>query len=625
MNRGKSAWSIYLSALGPVLKSLPLLRLRADAPYTIADYIEGQVAKFGELPFILFEDRRITYREYNAMANRFAHWGLSVGLRAGDTIGFMMTNRAEYVPVWSGLAKIGVKAALINTNLVGSGVMHALEVAGAERLLLGAECAPSVYMRGASPSRSPAEGSFMRGASPSRSPAEGSANLADDALSNLSVYVLPEEGAGDPGLPGAEDITQALAEQPESDPDPAHRASVRSGDSVFHIYTSGTTGLPKATNMSHQKLALGGLSGAVLGLRKGEVVYCPLPLYHAAGGVGTVMMAMGCGGAVAIARKFSASRFWDDVRRYDAVGVIYIGELCRFLLNRPPDPEDGTHNLRWMFGIGLRADVWEPFRERFRIPRIVEAYGATEANVGGVNYAGKVGSVGRIRGGLLLRYDVEREELVRDAEGRHVECRPGEVGELLGRIPVGSKSMLRQFQGYTSAEATEKKILRGVKKPDDAYFRSGDLLRRDRQGYYYFVDRIGDTFRWKGENVSTQEVAEALSAFPGVETANVYGVEVPGHEGRAGMAALVLKGGREAPFDAQALYELAVSKLPSYAVPVFLRLQSESDVTGTFKLRKVALRSEGYDPKATSDPIYVRDDQAGAYVRLRDVEDAHVR
>ena len=625
MNRGKSAWSNYLSALGPVLKSLPLLRLRADAPYTIADYIEGQVAKFGELPFILFEDRRITYREYNAMANRFAHWGLSVGLRAGDTIGFMMTNRAEYVPVWSGLAKIGVKAALINTNLVGSGVMHALEVAGAERLLLGAECAPSVYMRGASPSRSPAEGSFMRGASPSRSPAEGSANLADDALSNLSVYVLPEEGAGDPGLPGAEDITQALAEQPESDPDPAHRASVRSGDSVFHIYTSGTTGLPKATNMSHQKLALGGLSGAVLGLRKGEVVYCPLPLYHAAGGVGTVMMAMGCGGAVAIARRFSASRFWDDVRRYHAVGVIYIGELCRFLLNRPPDPRDGRHNLRWMFGIGLRADVWEPFRERFRIPRIVEAYGATEANVGGVNYAGKVGSVGRIRGGLLLRYDVEREELVRDAEGRYVECRTGEVGELFGRIPAGSKRMLRQFQGYTSAEATEKKILRGVKKPDDAYFRSGDLLRRDRKGYCYFVDRIGDTFRWKGENVSTQEVAEALSAFPGVETANVYGVEVPGHEGRAGMAALVLKGGREAPFDAQEFYELAVSKLPSYAVPVFLRLQSESDVTGTFKLRKVALRSEGYDPKATSDPIYVRTDQAGAYVRLRDVEDAHVR
>ncbi|MYE81091.1 MAG: long-chain-acyl-CoA synthetase, partial [Gammaproteobacteria bacterium] len=498
MKRGRSEWSVYLSAVGPILKALPLLRLRADSRHTIADYIERQVAKYADLPFILFEDRRITYREYNAMANRIAHWGLSVGLKAGDTIGFMMENRAEYVPVWSGFSKIGVKAALINTNLVGASVVHALEVAGAERLLLGPECAP---------------------------------NVADAALSNLPVYVLPEEGAADAGVPGAEDIRRALAEQPDSDPDAALRASVCTGDSAFHIYTSGTTGLPKATNFNHQKLMAGGVSGALLGLGKGEVVYCPLPLYHSAGGIGAVMIAMGAGGAVAVAREFSASRFWDDVRRYDAKGVIYIGELCRFLLNRPPDPRDGEHGLRWMFGIGLRADVWEPFQERFRIPRIVEGYGATEANVGGVNFSGKVGSVGKIRGGLLLRYDIERDELVRDAKGRYVECGPGEAGELLGRIPAGSKRMLRQFQGYTDPEATERKILRDVKKPGDAYFRSGDLLRRDDKGYYYFVDRIGDTFRWKGENVSTQEVAEALSAFPGVETANVYGVEVPGQEG----------------------------------------------------------------------------------------------
>lgn len=595
MNKGRSEWSIYLSALGPLLKGLPILRLRADSTFTIADYVERQVAKYGDLPFILFENRRITYREFNAMANRVAHWALSVGLRAGDTIGFMMANRPEYVPVWSGLAKVGVKAALVNTNLVGSSVVHALQVAGADRLLLGAECAGNV------------------------------ADLADDALSNLSVYVLPEEGADTPLLPWADDIRETLAAQPDTDPDPSLRASVRTGDSAFHIYTSGTTGLPKATHFNHQKLAAFGLSSALFGLKQGEVVYCPLPLYHGAGGVGAVMMAMGVGGTVAIARKFSASKFWDDVRRYDAVGVIYIGELCRFLLNQPEHPADGDHNLRWMFGIGLRADVWEPFQERFRIPRIVEGYGATEANVGGVNYTGKVGSVGKIRGGLLLRYDIDRDELVRDANGRYVECGPGEAGELLGRIPVGSKSMLRQFHGYTDPEATERKILRDVKKPGDAYFRSGDLLRRDDKGYYYFVDRIGDTFRWKGENVSTQEVAEALSAFPGVETVNVYGVEVPGQEGRAGMAALALEAGRDTPFDAQAFYELALSKLPSYAVPVFLRLQSESDVTGTFKLRKVALREEGYDPGATDDPIFVRHDAAGTYVRVRDAADARVR
>lgn len=595
MYAGKRDWLGYLAAVGPLLRSLPLVRLKADSHYTIADYIERQAARYGKRPFILFEDRRITYREYNAMANRVAHWGLSVGLRAGDTVGFMMANRAEYVPVWSGLAKIGVKAALVNTNLKGSGVLHALDVAGANRLILGGECEDNL---------------------------EG---IRHNELSHITLHVLPEEGAPAPTLPGADDIRNALAAQPESDPDRSHRDSVRTGDSAFYIYTSGTTGLPKAAKFNHQKLALFGLLGPLLGLGKGKVVYCPLPLYHGAGGVGTVMMAMGSGGAVAIARKFSASRFWDDVRKCDAAGVIYIGELCRFLLSQPPSDDDGRHNLRFMFGIGLRPDIWEEFQQRFRVPRIVECYGATESNVGGINFSGRVGSVGRIRGATLLRYDIDRDELVRDASGKYERCNAGEVGELVSRIPRDPNALFGQFQGYTTADATERKILRDVKYPGDAYLRSGDLLRRDADGYYYFVDRIGDTFRWKGENVSTQEVAEALCAYPGVETANVYGVEVPGHEGRAGMAALTLQTGRETNFDAKAFHELATSRLPSYAVPVFLRLQAESDVTTTFKLRKVSLRRDGYDPAATDDPIYIRDDKAQTYVRLYDAVDARVR
>ena len=595
MYPGKRDWRAYLAAIGPLLRALPLVRLKADSHYSIADYIEQQAARHGKRPFILFENRRITYREYNAMANRIAHWGLSVGLKAGDTVGFMMANRAEYVPVWSGLAKIGVKAALVNTNLKGSGVLHALEVAGANRLLIGSEC----------------EGNLD--------------GIPADALAAITLHVLPEEGTPAPTLPGADDIRDALAAQPESDPDRSHRGSVRTGDSAFYIYTSGTTGLPKAAKFNHQKLALFGLLGPLLGLRKGKVVYCPLPLYHGAGGVGTVMMAMGSGGAVAIARKFSASRFWDDVREYDAAGVIYIGELCRFLLSQPPSADDGRHNLRFMFGIGLRPDIWEAFQKRFRVPRIVECYGATESNVGSINFAGRVGSVGRIRGGTLLRYDIDRDELVRDENGRYERCDAGEVGELVSRIPRDPNALFGQFQGYTTAEATERKILRDVKYPGDAYVRSGDLLRRDADGYYYFVDRIGDTFRWKGENVSTQEVAEALSAYPGVETANVYGVEVPGHEGRAGMAALAFHGGHKATFDAKAFHQLAVSTLPSYAVPVFLRLQPESDVTTTFKLRKVSLRRDGYDPTATDDPIYIRDTDAETYTRLHDAADARVR
>ncbi len=359
------------------------MRLKADSDYTIADYIEGQAARYADRPFILFEERTISYREFNAMANRVAHWALSVGLRAGDAVGFMMTNRAEYVPVWSGLAKVGVKAALVNTNLEGESVRRALEGAGATHLLVGAECIGNL------------------------------AGVAS-ALSDMAVHVIPGDGADAIALAGTDDIGPALARQPESNPDAEHREAARTGDSAFYIYTSGTTGLPKAAKFNHQNLALFGLLGPLLGLRKGQVVYSTLPLYHGAGGVGAVMMAMGSGGALAVARRFAASTFWDDVRRYDATAFMYIGELCRFLLSRPANADDGRHNLRFMFGNGLRTDTWAAFQDRFRVPRIVEAYGATESNTGAINFAGRFGSVGKMIGGaMLLRYTVREAALVR--------------------------------------------------------------------------------------------------------------------------------------------------------------------------------------------------------------------
>ncbi|MCY4128313.1 MAG: long-chain-acyl-CoA synthetase [Gammaproteobacteria bacterium] len=595
MRSGKRSWFVYLAAAIPLIRAFPLIRLKADSTHTIADYIERQVKKHGKRLFMVFEDQQITYLEFNALANRAAHWALAEGFRAGDTIGFMMANRIEYVPIWSGLTKIGVRAALINTNLRGNSVLHALEVAGTKHLLVGDECLDNL------------------------------GSISDDVISTLTLYVLPEIGLCTPTYPGAINIRESLTNQPTSNPDRSHRDSVRTGDSAFYIYTSGTTGLPKASKFNHQKLTLFSLLGPLLGLRKGKVVYCPLPLYHGAGGVGTVMMALGSGGTIALVRKFSASRFWTDVSRYNATGFIYIGELCRFLLNQPPNPDDGKHGLKFMFGTGLRPDIWRKFQERFRVPWIVEAYGATESNIGAFNFSGKIGSVGKLRGATLLRYDVATDELIRDSEGRYMQCDTGEVGELVSKIPRDPNALLGQFQGYTTEEATEKKILRNVKRAGDAYFRSGDLLRQDADGYFYFIDRIGDTFRWKGENVSTQEVAEALSSFPGVETVNVYGVEIPGHEGRAGMAALVFNRGWEGQFDAKAFHEHVVSRLPSYAIPIFLRVCPESDITETFKLRKVSLRREGYDPERIAEPIYIRDVAANTYTRLHTITDVHIR
>jgi fatty-acyl-CoA synthase len=277
------------------------------------------------------------------------------------------------------------------------------------------------------------------------------------------------------------------------------------------------------------------------------------------------------------------------------------------------------HQLEFCIGNGLRPDIWEAFRDRFRIPRIVEFYGATEGNVALVNYDNKVGSVGRIPLRLLMdarlvRFDVEADQHVRDSAGRLIECQPGETGELIGALPTRPGDNRGRFEGYTSAEATERKILRGAFKDGDAFFRTGDLLKQDADGYFYFVDRIGDTFRWKGENVSTQEVAEAIGVYPGIEMANVYGVKVPGSDGRAGMVAIVL---RDADgFDGRAFYAHVVTSLPAYAMPVFVRLQRESEVTGTFKLRKVELQAEGWDPERVSEPLFVRDDDARAYVAL---------
>ncbi|HEX2485345.1 MAG TPA: AMP-binding protein, partial [Myxococcota bacterium] len=438
----------------------------------------------------------------------------------------------------------------------------------------------------------------------------------------LEVWVTRDPYSGRKAqLPrGAEDLDAALADRSPADPDRSLRSALCAGDDLFYIYTSGTTGLPKAARFSHMRFYVTGATGAfAVGLKRTDVHYCALPLYHSAGGVMQAGAALLTGATLALRRRFSASAFWDDVREFDATHFQYIGEFCRYLLNQPPRRNDKDHRIRAIIGNGLRADVWAPFQERFAIPRIVEFYGATEGNAPIMNFENKVGSVGRypfkaISNARLVRYDVEADAPVRDARGLCVECKPGEVGELLGRMPERADDARGRFEGYTSKEATDRKVMRDVFKPGDAWFRSGDLLRQDAQGFFYFVDRIGDTYRWKGENVSTQEVAEALAAYPGLAMVNVYGARVEGHDGRAGMAALQLAPGES--FEGERFFAHVDGALPRYAAPLFVRLLADVEMTGTFKLRKVTLQEEGFDPARVSDPLYFRDDAARAYVPL---------
>ena len=562
-----------------------IVRYRPTGPRNFAEVIEARAAELGARTAIRFGDERFTYADWNARANQVAHWGRERGLRRGDVVALLMENRPEYLFVWSGLAKLGVVTALVNTNLTGRALDHALDAARPARLVVGAECLPQL-------------------ATTSRHP-------PTHVLRDRAPHELP---------PRAHDLDAALERFPRTNPDPAWRRGLLAGDDLLYIYTSGTTGAPKAARFSHLRfLVIGDVMTVFTDARPEDVFYDVLPLYHTAGGVMLPTLSLFCGGTLVIRRKFSASQFWDDVRRYDVTGFQYIGELCRYLLAQPPGPRDREHALRFAVGNGLRPDVWPAFRDRFGIPRIHEFYGATEGNVVLMNLDNQLGAVGRvlikpISNARIIRYDVERDVHPRDAKGFCVEAARGEVGELVGRLPFSKRMALGRFEGYTSGADSERKVLHGVFRKGDAWFRTGDLMRQDARGYFYFVDRIGDTYRWKGENVSTQEVAELLAPFPGVQMANVYGARVAGAEGRAGMVALLMHDG--ARFDGERFYAFVTERLPRYACPAFVRVQLQADLTGTFKLRKVDLQKQGFDPGAVDEPLFARDDGKKAYVPL---------
>jgi fatty-acyl-CoA synthase len=563
---------IYLTSIA---RTLWLLRLvKPDATRSIVDIVQNQARKRPNNIAILYQDQRLTYAEMDARANRYAHWAMAQGIGRGKVVALLMENRPDYICAWLGMFKAGAQVALINTNLTGGALAHSIAISGARHAIVGAELADNFRA----------------------------------ARFETTAELLVEGECGN--------LSAALANASDTSPGKQARAGVTLKERAFFIYTSGTTGLPKAANFSHMRMLfmMSGFVGA-LKPRASDRIYNPLPLYHSTGGVCAVGMAFFTGGALILKRKFSVHEFWSDVHKYGATMFEYIGELCRYLLNAPPSPLEKCHRVRAITGNGLRPEIWRAFQERFAIPRIVEFYGATEGNVSMLNYDGTLGAVGRVPDYLewllpsrVVRFDVEKEMPVRGPDGLCIECAPDEVGETLGGI---SKRAGREFEGYTAKADSDKKMLRDVFQRGDVWFRTGDLMRRDEHGYFYFVDRIGDTFRWKGENVSTGEVGGALSAVPGIREANVYGVTVPGLDGRAGMAALVVDG----DFNLEQL-PTRLKALPNYARPIFLRLSPSIEVTGTFKQRKVDLVREGLDPSAIADPLYFLDPDSGKYERL---------
>ena len=568
-------------------RAAAVARFEPEAEYTIADRLEERSQRFAERPFLLYADLVLSYDEVNARANQAAHALRCLGLAAGEVCAMAMENRPDLFILWFGLAKLGVTVTLLNTQIRGRQLQHALHEAGARAVIVGEEClAGFVGLEGKLP---------------------------------LWLWPDPEKPATPEhrGLAALE-LAPLVAAAPRYNPPRAWRAGIRSGSPAVLVFTSGTTGLPKAAIYSHMRWLLTG-DAMEVGLRASseDVFYCFLPLYHGAAANAVGSTALHCGSAIFIRRRFSAREFWTDVRRHGITVCQYVGEICRYLLNQPERPDDKLHSLRCISGTGMIAELWQRWVERFGPMDITEGWGATEANCSLINLDNRIGSCGRIpdweKTNLrLVRYDSISDSYPRDAEGRYIVCEPGEVGEAIGMIH--EQAAATRFEGYTSKEATEKKILRNVFRAGDAWWRSGDLLRCDEDGYCWFVDRIGDTFRWKSENVSTMEVAAALADFVGVEFVTVYGVAVPGHDGRCGMAALVMRPGFD--FDPRAFYRLTEERLPRYAAPQFLRLCAQADMTTTYKLRKVDLQAQGYDPARCGDPLYVRDEEEKTYLPL---------
>jgi fatty-acyl-CoA synthase len=571
------------SAAKSWLKAIELTsRIEANPHRLFADIVEDWAERQPDRPSLMSDSETFSYRTLAARVNRYARWALSEEIGAGDTVCLFMPGRPDYIAAWLGITKVGGVAALINTKLVGPSLSHCVNVAAADHVILGHDLAATFAMVLPHLKRVPKI--WLHG------------DTADEA----SIEAVLDRLDGSP-------LT------------PIERRGVTINDRALLIYTSGTTGLPKAASVSHRRiLSWGGWFAGLTDASPEDRLFDCLPLFHSVGGVVAPCSMLSAGASVVLSDKFSAGTFWRDIVRWDCTLFQYIGELCRYLLKAPVSEFESRHRLRLVCGNGLRGDIWEAFQARFSIPQILEFYAATEGNFSLYNVEGKPGAIGRIPPLLahrfpaaIVRIDAELGVAVRDVDGLCVACARGEVGEAIGRIGMADDGGGR-FEGYTNAAETEKKVLRDVLVKGDAWFRTGDLMMLDESGYFHFVDRIGDTFRWKGENVATSEVNEAVVDCSGVIEATTYGVEVPGADGRAGMVAIVT----DDRFDLGEFRDHLVRRLPAYACPIFVRICAALDTTETFKQKKQDLIRAGFDPHRVTDPLFFRDPKSGAFVPI---------
>ncbi|MCC2638674.1 MAG: AMP-dependent synthetase and ligase [Moraxellaceae bacterium] len=545
--------------------------------YGLGWAVEAAAARHPDALAVRSREGDLSYGEFNARANRVAHFYRRQGLRRGDVVAVLLENRAEFLIVITGLAKIGVVAALLNTSQIGKVLAHSIMLVRPRCLIAGEE---------------------LRAHVEPLLPELGIAPEARHWLADAELDAAPA---------GWLDLGAALQPCATANPDTTRR--IRKTDGLFYIYTSGTTGLPKAAVLSQGRwtMAFHGM-GMALQLDRHDVLYSTLPLYHGTALIACWSAVLQAGAAIALRRRFSASEFWSDCRDFDATAFGYVGELCRYLMAQPPSAGDRDHRVRKMVGNGLRPTIWRDFKRRFGIDTVMEFYGSSEGNIGFSNIFNFDNTVGFCPlPYAVVAWDAERETPSRDIQGRLRRVAPGEVGLLIGKV-----TSRNGFEGYTDASKNAACLLTDVFEKGDCYFNTGDLVRDIGFRHAQFVDRTGDTFRWKGENVSTAEVENVIAGLPGLH-AVVYGVEVPGTNGRAGMAAIASEG----ELDLVALYAHLQRELPPYAVPLFIRECGHLATTATFKPQKHGLKVAGFDPAMTTpEPVHVLLPEGGGYVPL---------
>ena len=566
----------FIGKVPNLLNGLKQAYIRTPAtPTGLGIAFEKAVKKNPQGIALLFEDQRYTYQELNAWANQLGHYLLSLGAKKGDVIAVMLENRPELIVSILALAKLGVTAALVNTSQVGKVLTHSINLVKPIAVIAGEECQQAII--------------DIRN------------DLNIDAERFLWFADHDAETKASKAPSNFVNLSETVAQFPKFNTPTTN--TVTGKDGLFYIYTSGTTGLPKAVIFTHSRWTLAyGTYGHVLNLNQNDVMYCTLPLYHATGIVVCWCGVIAGAGTLAIRRKYSTTSFWSDVHKFNASAIGYVGELCRYLMDAPISEFEKNHRVKKMIGNGMRPNIWDKFKQRFGVEEVLELYASSEGNVGFSNIFNFDNTVGfSPTPYAIIEYDKEKNQPVLDSKGHCIKVKKGQTGLLIGKITKRSP-----FDGYTDPDKNKAVIMQDVFSKGDAYFNTGDLVRNIGFRHAQFVDRLGDTFRWKGENVSTTEVENIICDYAKIAEAVVYGVEIPNTNGRAGMAAITLTEGESlTDDDLSQLYQSFKESLPSYAVPVFLRVQKQVETTGTFKYQKNKLKEQAFNPTLTDERLLV--------------------